>query len=157
MGIRIAKFDGEDRWICYASATDACYEPIFLDELSAWLYAHVVTVRHSLVLEHPEYAIGEEVQKFVKLTYGGNRRVRRGRCLPRRCSEHHSRQDRHIRHNARRRDHRRARARVLHLAEGSEPGATAASGGKMKRLRSYRRRLRAWLRGDWPFEATWYV
>jgi hypothetical protein len=70
MGIRIAKFDGEDRWICYASATDACYEPIFLDELSAWLYAHVVTVRHSLVLEHPEYAIGEEVQKFVKLTYG---------------------------------------------------------------------------------------
>lgn len=71
MGIRIAKFDGEDRWICYASATDACYEPIFLDELSAWLYAHVVTVRHSLVLEHPEYAIGEEVQKFVKLTYGG--------------------------------------------------------------------------------------
>jgi len=70
VGIRIAKFEGEERWVCYASATDACYEPIFFDELSAWLYAHVVALKHSLVLEKPEYAIGEEVQKFVKLSYG---------------------------------------------------------------------------------------
>jgi hypothetical protein len=71
MGNRIAKFEGEDRWIVYQSVTEACYTPIFFDELSAWLYAHHYT---TISLAHPdrgsEYATAEQIIRFVRQSYG---------------------------------------------------------------------------------------
>ncbi|MBA0086196.1 MAG: hypothetical protein HRJ53_14510 [Acidobacteria bacterium Pan2503] len=71
MGNRIAKFEGEDRWIVYASVTEACYEPIFFDELSAWLYAHYFSTISRIHDDRSrEHTIGEEVTRFVHMTYG---------------------------------------------------------------------------------------
>ena len=75
MGIRIAKFEGEDKWIVFQSVTESCYEPIFFDELSAWLFAHHY---EQIGLQHPdhrsdrEFKVGEGIISFVRESYGGS-------------------------------------------------------------------------------------
>ena len=69
MGNHIAKLEGQDLWIVFQSTVGANYEPMFRDELSAWLFAHVVTGCPGL--EAGEYSLGRDVQHFVRLSYGG--------------------------------------------------------------------------------------
>jgi hypothetical protein len=74
MGIRIAKFEGEDKWIVFQSVTESCYEPIFFDELSAWLYAHhyeTIGSQHPDHRSDREFKVGEEIIRFVRESYGG--------------------------------------------------------------------------------------
>lgn len=76
MGNRVAKFEGEDSWVVYASATGACYERIFFDELSAWLYAQIYsyaqsTISRSSIEREREYDLGDEVIRFIRQSYGG--------------------------------------------------------------------------------------
>jgi len=66
MGNRIAKIEGLDWWVVYQSTVGALYEPIFHDELSAWLYARVADSRRGDVT----YSLGRDVSHFVKLSYG---------------------------------------------------------------------------------------
>lgn len=72
MGNRIAKFDGEDTWVVYQSVTEAAFEPLFHDELSANLFAWHLSRVGAL---HPDwkndYQVGEDIIRFVRLSYGG--------------------------------------------------------------------------------------
>jgi len=68
MGNRIAKIEGMDWWVVYRSASGALYEPMFSDELSAWLFARVLDFPHG---PDADYALGQDVTTFVKLSYGG--------------------------------------------------------------------------------------
>lgn len=72
MGNRIAKFEGQDRWVVYQSVTDALYVPIFFDELSAELYAYHYGV---ISINDPDWRnegnVGSDVSHFIKLSYGG--------------------------------------------------------------------------------------
>jgi hypothetical protein len=71
MGNRIAKFEDQEEWIVYASVRMSCYQPIFGDELSAWLFAHFISSRERLAYQD-EYHLGERISKFIRLSYGGD-------------------------------------------------------------------------------------
>ena len=71
MGIRTAKLENEDVWIVYQSVTDACFSPMFYDELSANLYAlHWYKVGALSDEWQKEHTVGEDVMRFIRLLYG---------------------------------------------------------------------------------------
>lgn len=71
MGIRVAQLQSENVWVVYHSTTGSLYEPMFYDELSAWLFAHVAGQFPATAPMSSEKGWGDDVQRFVKLAYGG--------------------------------------------------------------------------------------
>jgi hypothetical protein len=70
MGIRIAKFENDETWVVYQSTSGVCFEPMFYDCLSAWLYArHYGTIGRNHEDWDHEKQVGDTVQRFIRTLY----------------------------------------------------------------------------------------